>query len=118
MDVDSSFLQKGSEVLLATIRPCLKSAPKCGVTPAVAQNNSIARNNSSTVTAVQWNRQKLRKIKSDACSDKQELTRFSEEPQHVERSERRDQNVQNVAIVHGRGRSAKRSYKLRSATAV
>jgi hypothetical protein len=99
IDFDSKYLEQGAGVPLATIRPQPTSSPEYGITPADAQSNSIARNNSSKVTAGRWNMPKLREIRSDASSDEQELTRFSEESQHVERSERRHQNSQNVDIM-------------------
>lgn len=98
-DVDRNYLEQGKGVPLATIRPQPTSPPEYGATPTGTQNDSIARNNSSTVTAGRWNKSKLREIKSDASSDEQELTRFSEESQHVEGSERRYHNSRNNAIM-------------------
>ncbi|KAH8176710.1 FAD binding domain-containing protein [Sarocladium implicatum] len=47
IDFDSKYLEQGAGVPLATIRPQPTSSPEYGITPADAQSNSIARNNSS-----------------------------------------------------------------------
>ncbi|KAL2205679.1 hypothetical protein CC79DRAFT_1324326 [Sarocladium strictum] len=98
-DDDNKYLEQGRGVPLGTMRPQPTSPPEYVVTEAGAPNDSIARNNSSTVTAGRWNKSKLRQITSDASSDEQELTRFSEESQHVGGSDRRYQNSRNTAIM-------------------
>ena len=105
MDDDKNYLEHGTGVPLAplapvaTFRPTPTSPPEYGTPPVGTQNDSIARNNSSTVTAGRWNRPKLREFRSDASSDEQELTRFSEESQPGDGSDRRYQNGRSNAIM-------------------
>lgn len=99
IDDDGKYLEQGKGMPLATMRTHTTSPHEYGAKPAGALNDGMTRNNSSTVTAGRWNRSKLRDIKSDASSDEQELTRFSEDSQHVEGPDRRYHNSQIVRTV-------------------